>query len=1502
MAGLFEIPNPVPSNILSLEDEKEKTAGIIQSISQQQQQIKPKPEETLQAETEVDVKTAEVSGVTPAVKEVVQEELLPEGVEGEEVQLVGAEEVQPAEEEDPLSEEELRDRLHGYRQALSKMDTNFRPNDFIANLRYDINQDNSAQDAIDAERKRLNDEEAGNSTLAEVFSSIGDFSYGLAVKAPQRAFGNIIDTVEDGINYVFDTDINIADIEPLPSTSTSEQVGMLIGTEIPAIAAGFIATGLLTASGGGAPAAVATGALTLSRVGRLSNALVRLGGSAKRATPGLLAFEAAYAGVSQFTHRPDEMLLQDMFIDNPGLDKDSVNQYLEGNVTNPDSLRRLKMAGESMVFGGAFSIIFNGLGRTIRAFKSEKNLKRVAKNMTGQGKSLLSQRQRLEEYLTNHGGYSPAATSAAVREGMDKGLSIKEIGEGIVKGKNIEDIDKIVIGDEAALKRITARNVLETTGEMGTDEALDAVVKLEAKGILDESITKIVGASPKSFLDQATVTATKLLEKVGKTKEGESILMGRKQEAIKVGLYDAASLDGVMQEALTGLGGNATKIWKAFEQSGGKTDFFSDVSQSPYVLASLQSQRAKGHANQFIQEGKQFNPIIPGAAGKSQTTGAMSLGNITSKQGWGIEQADEFFHYVRAEKMLVDHSFGIGSKATVEELEAIVAKGRATQGYAEALGDYGTLQKTVLDYSVAAGNISRKEAQNMIARATNNEGVYVYSPRNVAEGQLPKLVGRKSPRNNTSGYKGLTGTERELRNPFLDVVEDITTKIYKGQANITKTARYKMIERAKRIGSPEVKELANRLTKEIDLKAVVGAEKGVSKGIVEGLRSHLKSLTELNKSIVINVDEARSLLKDSLDDLKWNDLLRVAGDNVQFRAEGRAFDVYFDAGTRKMVEITDPALIRMLDSQGATDALKSGFVKDILATTSGLTRAYSSFITKTPWFAAKSLIRDGFFAEMISPIGLLPKFRAVRGLFALVANPKVIKEMKAAGWSGGTKMTEIQKGWSSPNVLRAAGESAENINKAERQSFLRGLMTGGVNKWTNFVNNAEMASRVGEYIVAKGAGASDDFAVFMSQESLVNFGKQGTSSAWRLFTDHQVFFRPTYLGMAKTGEALRFNPVKSALYLSSMAATLHASEAVSSLYPDYKTKSEQDKNLWTYFPNVDAGEMLKYLQGGMKGPLPTLDRETPWITIPAVHELQALSRGMQKIYSLATEQGYSGSGMSILKELKEGLTPMMSTHYLTPTLLSPLLEAGLNDSKYHDGGILRESQLVANNKELVVNPSTGEFGRRLSEWTKVVDSVIFGGAGDAWFTPVIADYVLNQYFVGFASYGKNMLDVAGRESLKGEAPKSFFGDNSKSANLFDYMGQNMANIFFDSPAAGRALETYTYEMNSLVSGLNFKDKAVRKRFLTTLGRATVKDYSGGEVLLSRTSKVSRKVQEFLQLSNQRKSIIRNSDTYSAEVKRQELLLLEEKETHLLLQYQKSVEQIDHNKILKEFKR
>ena len=1371
----------------------------------------------------------------------------------------------------------------------------------LLNLAEDrISNDTSSLEALDAIEDRLDTAEDSSSIAGEVFSAIGDFTYGLVGRGLIKATGNVIETVEDAINYTFDSDINIADIELDPASSTAEEIGTVVGTEIPAIVAGYLAAAGLTATGVGAPAGVVSAAVTTARVSRLSQALLRIGGAVKRTAPALLAFEGTYAGVSQFTHRPDEVLLQDFFIDNPGVDKDSVNQYLEGNITDPDSLRRLKMAAESVVLGAGFSSLFMAVGKGLSRFRDTKYLKSLSKDLTGQGDSLLSQRQRVEEYLVSVAGYSPKAAIARVRDHMDSGASLNTL----VKQA---EVDKIIMNDSAALKRITARNVLETTGQRSSDEALEYVARLEKAGKLDDTISKIAGAEPEDFLAQAAAKSEKLirdaetksaslLEKT--VKEDESVLIGRKMESVKVGAYDAATLDGIMQDALTGIGGNATKIWKVFEETGKKTDFFTDPSQSPYILKSLQMQRSQAHANNFILPGKKFSPVVPGAAGKVLKTSALSLGNIAEKQGWKTPDMDKFLSYVRAEKQLLDWNkeVPIPSKLTPEQLEVIVKEGRANPKYVEALADYGALQKSILDYSVASGTISRKEASSMIAAALNEDGMYVYIPRNVAEGQLDSLAKKAtgSVRSST-GYKGLVGTTKELRDPYLDVVEDITSKIYKAQANITKAARYKMIERAKRVGTPNVKKLAESLTKEVDL----GKQVAIDGGIVSGLREHLKALTALNKSIVIDTEKARTLLKSSLDDLEWDDLLEVAGENIQFKAAGtnKTYDIFFDQGKRRMVEVTDPALARMVESEGARKSLESGFLNNILQTTSGLTRAYSSFITKTPWFAVKSIIRDGYFAEMVSPIGLLPKFRAVRGLFALAANPKLIKEMSEAGWSGGTQIMEIQKGWKNANALRAAGDTAENINKAERQSFLRGLASGSVTKWTNFVNNSEMASRVGEYIVAKNAGASDDFAVFMAQETLVNFGKTGTSSAWRTFTDHQVFFRPTYLGMAKTGEAIKNNPVKSALYLTSMAAVINSSETVSSLYPEYKTKSEQDKNLWTYFPNVDAGELLTWAQGGMVGPPPALDKETPWLTVPAPHELQAISRAMQKTYSLLADQGYSGTGMSIFKEFGEGITPMLSSLLVTPTLLSPLVELATNRSSYDGRNIVRPNQQVPFNKEMVVNPSTGEFGKRLSEWSKAVDAFVMGGTGDAWFTPIAADYFLNQYFVGFASYAKNMLDEAGRESIKGEVPKSFFGDNSKSANLFTYMGQNMGNVFFDSPAAGRALETFAYEMNGLVNGLNFKDKAVRKEFIATLGNATVTDYTGGEIKLKKVSRLSRKIIEILSTINTNKSIMRNKTDISGEEKRAQLLLLEEMETQLLLQYQRGIQQFDPDKTI-----
>lgn len=1259
---------------------------------------------------------------------------------------------------------------------------------------------------------------------------MGDFGF-YAWQGVKASVDNAFDTVEGFVNNTFNTEVDLWDVDyEKPSEDDgSDTAGFIIGTQVLPLVAG------------GAAVKFATSLPLLARYMTAAGA----GSKWAKRMATYAAFEVGYGTAAQFTQDLKEPILWDLLFDDPKKWTDEEKQrFKERGFAEPEAIRRLKVATENAVtgLGGAvaFDLIAQGIGKPIVKAYTNQRIKAIANTMTGGANNALNQRQRLEAWLVSEKGMTRQEAAVRVYSTMsyNPNMSLEGILRTISRDARLEDIDVVVKNDDSLRKEILARNLAESQLEgVGPVESARLVEGWVNNNALDRKIYELSEREFGSFLEDANMNASRVLSK--KRGPNESPLMGKLEETLRVEMEDAAHYDGVLQKTLTGVGHDAVSIARAGKEG---SIFWDDVSQSPYVLNVSYTQRHTArliNATRADNAFSKYRPTLPTPDGSLKYANAKTLGNIQKDAGMNDTVFDEFLKYRRALKLKHDIGRGIQSPIDETTLDSIIAAGRVNETFRAADGDFSNLMRYLLDYSLASGEKNIREVTDMLKASTNADGEFIYFPRHILEEDGEQFIRRSGKQ---SAFKELKGTDKTLKDPFTDVVQQISTVIYRGEENILKRSRYNMINKAANMtGDSNVSRVAKEIAEEVRVP---------------------------NKE----------------------DYMRKHPDKV--------FDTFWENGKFKVWEIKDPALMRILQIRNVNneaDTFKNVVAKGFEFLAKG-TRPFTHAITKTPAFAIKAFIRDAYYVEFASPIGLLPRGRSVQGLFSLVFNRDVINEMGAAGFHGGTQTTELGVKIKDLNRLKAANASAEEIAKAERGNFLTQAAHKGVSWWTSFVNNAEMSSRVGEYLVAKRQGYSPALSSYFAMDSAVNFAKSGTSTAWRSFTDTQAFFRANYLGMSKTAEVIKNNPLKAGLYLGSMAAFLNSTDAINSLYPDWQNKTAYDKNTWIYLPNVPADKMLSWVKGGMKGEPPVRDKDAPWITIPAPFELQVFSRTSSRLYNLLTDQGYNDTLSKTLRDGVTGILPPMSAYGVTPTLVSPFIELARNETK-QGLPIFQNYQAGSLFKEDIINPTTGDSAIWLSNASKYVSS-LFSDNPQAWFSPVGAEHIERSLLVGWGEYLKNSLDWWARPENKGAPMDTPFGDKSRQANFFKWVAEESGAIFFDSSIAGRGYKNFIYDMQALSREYQRARGNNVRNFQRVFGRGTVRDYTGEEKLAAAISPFTSNVLDRVREADNRILQTRNDDKLSPEAKLKAVRALTEFQNMLIQRYINTLDREDPDKVLR----
>ncbi len=431
--------------------------------------------------------------------------------------------------------------------------------------------------------------------------------------------------------------------------------------------------------------------------------------------------------------------------------------------------------------------------------------------------------------------------------------------------------------------------------------------------------------------------------------------------------------------------------------------------------------------------------------------------------------------------------------------------------------------------------------------------------------------------------------------------------------------------------------------------------------------------------------------------------------------------IVFKDGKREHWEIKDPLLMQALKTADA-DAVKLGnFPSFFLKIFTAPAKALRWGATGGPWFALPNLIRDQVQGGVFSQSGggrpgksFIPFWDGVKGGMEILRKGDAFEKWKQAGGEFAGQVTGTKA------FTRLLEEALPQDPVAQRA--LQGL--GDPKAWLGGLRNAldlvgafgrftEQATRLGEFMRAKEAGASDMAAANFSKTLSLNFARAGEVS--RVLNQFIPFFNATVQGL---DQFIRMHAdpktrgtvmMKGLMYITVPSLLTWAlgkdDEEIQNL-PDYR------KNL---FWNINLKPLANALGMPEKGFILSLPK--PFL-LGAVY-----GTSVERALDYATGRDPNGARKAAANILQNTINPLEIATSVAG--LRPLIEAQTNKSLFTDRDIVPQGYQYLP-KEQQYSTLTSETAKTLGRWTGQ--------------SPMMIDHLLRGYFATSAQFGTAAID------------------------------------------------------------------------------------------------------------------------------------------------------------------
>lgn len=509
--------------------------------------------------------------------------------------------------------------------------------------------------------------------------------------------------------------------------------------------------------------------------------------------------------------------------------------------------------------------------------------------------------------------------------------------------------------------------------------------------------------------------------------------------------------------------------------------------------------------------------------------------------------------------------------------------GNARQDFIEGRQQYSKVMNTILEYERRSGVLSANDIVNITGgRYDNPRNVeFFYAPFLPANSGTRAIKGGKVILASSPGRARLKGGTQNRMDVEEATVSHIFRAINASDRNRVKVALYRDLQTAISRGEIEADAVASKIP--VDTKALLR-----------------EFYSDPNAEDMLR----RAGIFSDVQSTPPEDILRVMALNSWTGKGKDNIDIVFRDGKVESWRIHDPEILAALKPYQI-----DGTVGTFLNFSNALARYRSAVIMANPVTMIRNAVRDTMAASISSPFDFLPVASTVKGGFGVFREPilrmlqyasdkipgnpgaALLRKELAAGdayrraWASGMGYSGQLKNSIARGRLELSAHHAK-VSPAEKfyQDSLRYLQGNVVSRklagWLEFSNSVEMASRMGEFYLAKAFGMSDVAAAYLGREVATDFGQRGRNQFLRMLMNGTSFLNAGMQSVAKLARLARTHPGKLLAGMAAYAIYDAATHAINSGHPSYQDQPEAVRAQNVLIPMYrDAEEAWRWVTG-----------------------------------------------------------------------------------------------------------------------------------------------------------------------------------------------------------------------------------------------------------------------------------------------------------------------------------
>lgn len=668
-----------------------------------------------------------------------------------------------------------------------------------------------------------------------------------------------------------------------------------------------------------------------------------------------------------------------------------------------------------------------------------------------------------------------------------------------------------------------------------------------------------------------------------------------------------------------------------------------------YVLARI-ARGAAGKAEAFLEHGVRMR--------NGQFSGP-SLADAIQPVKERIEDFGMYLVALRSEEMA---RRGMESGLTREEAQAVIEKTEADPAFKDferARDNIYAFQDAVLEYARQFGALSKDQIRQI--KRVNEFYIPMQRVFDATDAAFTGAAKRIADR--TLPVKRIKGSGRDIVNPFESIVKNTFAMVDMVEKNRAMIALVNQAQQS------------------------VGSGRWIERIPDPQVATHF-NLQKLTGQVRAALEDAGIDLPDNLDDA-LDDLVTVFTP-ASFGKQSEQIVTVLRKGEREFWQVNDQQLydaIAVIGPQVSTRLLQWASLP---------TRVLRAGATLTPGFIIRNPARDTLVAYLQSRYGFIPVYDTLRGFVGQVLGDADAKQFFASGVVQATLA-------GSSRVARREVVKQISQHKGE---FLRYIVWHPIDLMRAISEQMEVATRLGEFKLALDAGGVERGLL----SRLFNAGKgrpeiteetltRGTLAARDVTTDfsrggritreansYYAFFNARVQGWVRMAETVGRDPSGVSLKLASLALFSAALWWLNHDDDDYRKKEPWEKRTYWHL---------------------RLSPSLPFIKIPKPFEWGYAPDLVEATLSYLHETDPD----SLKTIIPQGQAMGQIAVALAPTVIAPLLEAGMNYDAFRDTKIVRPWDLNLD-PELQYNQWSSETAKKLGKVMGIaplkIDHIIYG--------------------------------------------------------------------------------------------------------------------------------------------------------------------------------------------------